>query len=412
MHNMTFDRIGRRGIGKGAVRDSFPGRVRTAHLFSFLFPLYCLIALFLCGFGPPTIVDRDVAPRQRYTVGQLRQIQRAHTAPPEISAVSVLVYDLESGRELMAKAARLPVSPASLAKLMTALLVLEQDRLSEQVTIQQADLIGEATMRLREGEALRVEELLWGLLIPSGNDAAMALARHHSGQVDAFVEQMNLRAGDLGMHDTLFQNPNGFDADGQVSSARDLLTLVKQLWAYPLFREIVGTPVTTVGDRELQSTNRLLGSYPGVNGVKTGTTQRSGQSLIAGVEENGHQLFALVLGSVDRYHDMRLVLQAVEGNYSWVPLRMPERPTALDRLFDGEGNWLYLRADGLSINPASVESGPFFETLLAGWERGDLRVFRRLHTPATGMWTTGMPAGELEWRLGDTLIATQRIFVQ
>ena len=76
-------------------------------------------------------------------------------------------------------------------------------------------------MGLGAGEELLVEELLWGLLIPSGNDAAMALARHHSGQVGAFVEQMNLRAGDLGMYDTLFHNPNGFDADGQVSSAHD-----------------------------------------------------------------------------------------------------------------------------------------------------------------------------------------------
>ena len=409
---MKVNKAGNRDFPNRAALDSIFGRNLLAPNIPCLIPLYCLIALFLCGFGPPTIVDRDVAPRQRYTVGQLRQIQRAQTPPPEISAVSVLVYDLESGRELMEKAAHLPVSPASLAKLMTALLVFEQNRLSEQVTIQRADLIGEATMGLGEGEALRVEDLLWGLLIPSGNDAAMALARHHSGQVEAFVENMNLRAGDLAMHDTLFHNPNGFDADGQVSSAQDLLSLVKLLWEYPLFREIVGTSTTTVANRELQSTNRLLGSYPGVNGVKTGTTRQSGQSLIAGVEENGHQLFALVLGSSDRYHDMRLVLQAVQGNYSWVPLHLPERPTALDRLFDAEGNRWFLRADGINVNPAAIEAGPFFEALLAGWERPELQVFRRLQSPPTGMWTTGMLAGVLEWRLGDTLIATQRLFVQ
>ena len=326
--------------------------------------------------------------------------------------MSVLVYDFESGRELMEKSARLPVSPASLAKLMTALLVLEQDRLTESVTIQEADLIGGATMGLGAGEELLVEELLWGLLIPSGNDAAMALARHHSGQVDTFVEQMNLRAGDLGMYDTLFHNPNGFDAEGQVSSARDLLTLVKLLWEYPLFREIVGTSLTTVANRELQSTNRLLGSYSGANGVKTGTTPQSGQSLIAGVEENGHQLFALLLGSVDRYHDMRQVLQAVRGSYDWVPLRMPKRPTALDRLYDAEGKQWILRADGINVDQATMEAVPFFEALLAGWERGELQVFRRLHPPPSGVWTTGMPAGVLEWRLGGSLVATQRLFVQ
>ena len=409
---MTVDKVVNRDNSYSTGSDSIPGRNLVARHFPFLLACYCLIALFLCGFGPHTIVDRDVAPRQRYTVGQLRQIQRAHAPPSGISAVSVLVYDLESGRELMEKAARLPVSPASLAKLMTALLVLEQDRLTERVTIQGVDLIGGATMGLGEGEELLVEELLWGLLIPSGNDAAMALARHHSGQVVDFVEQMNLRAGDLGMYDTLFHNPNGFDADGQVSSARDLLTLVKLLWEYPLFREIVGTSSTTVANRELQSTNRLLGSYSGANGVKTGTTPQSAQSLIAGVEENGHQLFALVLGSVDRYHDMRQVLQAVRGSYDWVPLRMPKRPTALDRLYDAEGNQWILRADGINVDQATMEAVPFLEALMAGWERGELQVFRRLHPPPSGVWTTGMPAGVLEWRLGSSLVATQRLFLQ
>ena len=389
-------------------RRQFPaGRVSSC-----LWPIWGLIALFLCGFGPPTIVDRDLAPRQRFTVGQLRQIQQAQTPPPEISAVSVLVYDLDSGRELMTKAAHLPVSPASLAKLMTALLVLEQNRLEEQVTIQRQDLVGEAEMGLREGEVLRVDELLWGLLIPSGNDAAMALARHHSGGVEAFVGHMNLRAGDLGMHRTQFHNPNGFDADGQVSSAQDLLVIVRRLWEYPLFRQIVGTPAATVGSHELRTTNRLLGAYPGVNGVKTGTTFQSGQSLIAGLEQNGHQLFAVVLGSVDRYHDMRLVLQAVQGNYSWVSLSLPERPTALDRLFDAEGNRWFLRTDGLIVDSNASATGPLFEALLAAWERQELQVFRRVQIPPAGKWDAGMQAGVLEWRLGDTVIATQRLLVQ
>lgn len=394
-----FNALNRRGIVAGRVS-------------SCLWPVWGLIALFLCGFGPPTIVDRDVAPRQRFTVGQLRQIQEARTPPRDISAVSVLVYDLDSGRELMTKAAHLPVSPASLAKLMTALLVLEQNRLEEQVTIQRQDLVGEAEMGLREGEELRVDELLWGLLIPSGNDAAMALARHHSGGVKEFVGHMNLRAGDLGMHRTQFHNPNGFDADGQVSSAQDLLVIVRRLWEYPLFRQIVGTPSATVGSHELQTTNRLLGAYPGVNGVKTGTTFQSGQSLIAGLEQNGHQLFAVVLGSVDRYHDMRLVLQAVQGNYSWVSLRLPERPTALDRLFDAEGNRWFLRTDGLIVDSNTSAAGPLFEALLAAWERQELKVFRRVQIPSAGKWDSGMQAGVLEWRLGDTVVATQRLLVQ
>ena len=374
--------------------------------------LFSLISLFLCGFGPPTIVDRDVGPAQRFTVGQLRQIQGARVPPSGVSAASVVVYDVDSGRQLMEKAGRLPLSPASLAKLMTALLVIEQDRLTEPVTVQPEDLVGGAAMGLRAGEELRVEELLRGLLIPSGNDAAMALARHHSGHVDEFVNNMNRRAGELGMHGTQFRNPNGFDAEGQRSSAQDLLKLVTLLWEYPLFREIVGTAETTVGNYQLRTTNRLLGSYPGVNGVKTGTTLQSGQSLILGMEQNGHQLFAVILGSVDRYHDMRAVLQAVQGNYSWVPLRLPLRPTALDRVFDEDGNRWFLYADGINVDPAALEAGPFFDALLAGWERQELRVFRRLESPPSGLWASGMPVGVLEWRLGEVVIATQRLFFQ
>ena len=409
---MKNEKAGNRSTPSPPTTDPSQKRYTSVRFSPYVLPLWGLIALFLCGFGPPTMVDRDVAPSKRFTVGQLRQIQRALTPPPETSAVSVLVYDLDSGRELMAKAAHLPVSPASLAKLMTALLVLEQNRLEEQVTIQQQDLVGEAEMGLSEGEVLRVEALLWGLLIPSGNDAAMALARHHSGQVEDFVRHMNLRAGDLGMHRTQFHNPSGFDADGQVSSAQDLLTLVRRLWEYPLFRQIVGTPSATVASHVLQTTNRLLGAYPGVNGVKTGTTLQSGQSLIVGLEQNGHQIFAVVLGSLDRYHDVRLVLQAVQGNYSWVPLYLPGRPTALDRLFDAEGKRWFLRTDGFTFDSTASTAGPLFEALLAGWERQELKVFRRVHSPPSGNWDTGMQAGVLEWRLGDAVIATQRLLVQ
>ena len=157
-----------------------------------------------------------------------------------------------------------------------------------------------------------------------------------------------------------FRNPSGFDAEGQKSSAQDLLKLVTLLWEYPLFRQIVGSTETTVAGLQLKTTNRLLGSYPGVNGVKTGTTLQSGQSLVIGLEQEGHQLFAVVLGSEDRYHDMRLILQSVQGNYRWYPLRLPVRPTALDRLFDDDGNRWFLFADGININPAAVDTGPFF----------------------------------------------------
>lgn len=363
--------------------------------------IWGLLLLFLCGFGPPTLTDRDAAPQQQLTVGQLRQLQQARTPPAEISARAVLVYDRDAKRELMALAPEQPLPPASLAKLMTALLILEQDRLDEPVTIQPADLVGEATMGLRAGQVLSVRDLLWGLLIPSGNDAAMALARAHSGQVSVFVQRMNLRARELDLRQTQFANPNGFDAEGQVSSARNLLRLVELLWQYPLFRQIVSTTATTVAGHPLRSTNQLLGTYPGANGVKTGTTDLAGQSLIAGVDRDGHQLFAVVLGSADRYADTRAVLAKTGRNYRWRALRLPQRPTPLDRLFDPEGRRWFLQAQG--------ETADIF---LAGWEQQQLRAYRRVRPPPFAQWAAGMEAGVLEWRLGDSVIATQRLVLR
>lgn len=373
--------------------------------------LWCLLAMSMCGFGPPTLVDRDVAPQQKFTIGQLRQIQWARTPPINSSARSVLAYDLDAEQVLMTQAADLPVPPASLVKLMTALLIFEQNRLTKQVTIQPEDLVGGATMGLRAAEVLRVEELLWGLLIPSGNDAAMALARQYTGHVSLFVQRMNLRARELNLRETQFANPHGLDVDGQVASAQDLLTLVRLLWQYPLFREIVGTAMTTVAHHPLYTTNQLLGSSPAlncptpevcsINGVKTGTTARAGQSLIAGVDRDGHQLFVVVLGSIDRYADMQAVLAVIQHNYHWIPVHLPQRPTALDRLFDPSGNRWVLRAEGDTA-----------DILLARWEYQNLRLFRRVHPPPYHVWTAGMEVGVLEWRLGDTVVATQRLIIR
>ena len=371
-----------------------------------------LLALILCGFGPPTLLDSDVAPQHRLTVGQLRQIRRAQAPPPETSALSVLVYDWDGERTLMARAINLSISPASLAKLMTALLVLEQDRLSEQLAIRAEDLVGGAAMGLNGGEVLLVEELLWGLLIASGNDAAMALARHHSGNIEAFVQRMNTRAEELNLHGTHFANPNGFDAKGQVSNASDLFLLVRRLWQYPLFRQIVGTSEITVASHDLQSTNHLLESFPGANGVKTGTTLQSGQSLILGVEQDGLQLFAVILGSADRYSDARIVLAAVQQSYSAVPLRLPHRPTALDRLFDSSGRRWVLRPEGDAQSPDQPGVTASDQVMLAQWERQDLQVFRRVRLPPNESWSAGMEAGVLEWRQGEEVIAWQRLVVR
>lgn len=372
-------------------------------LFRRYLPFFCLlfINLFLVGFGPPTLVDRDIAPAYRLTVGQLRQAVTAREVPP-VSSQAVLMYDVDADRVLMARNENLALPPASLTKLLTALLIFEQGNLDAPVQIQQADLIGGAAMGLQAGEILTVEQLLWGLLIPSGNDAAMALARHSAGTVDVFVQRMNIRAAELGLEQTHFANPHGLDAPEHTSSAADLLAIAKRDLEFPLFREIVATRSTTVAGHLLNNTNRLLGNFPGADGIKTGTTDAAGQCLVASITQDGHRVIIVVLGSTDRYADVRAIYAKYEQNYGWQQGDGDPRPTLLDRVRDDQGNLWVLDPKG---EPPAV--------FLPRWEQLRIRAYRRLQLPPpTVPWSSGMTAGVLEWRLGDELIGSQPLVLR
>ena len=358
-------------------------------------------AIFTCGFGPPTLVDRDVAPSYRWTVGQLRQMQAARTLPDSVTSRAVVIFDEDTDQVLMDINGDVALPPASLTKLMTALLILEESNLQDQVTMIGADLIGGANMGAQAGESYTVEQLLWGLLIPSANEAAMALARHHSGQVHVFVQRMNLRAQELGLTNTTFVNPEGFDEDGHRASAKDLLTLSRLLWQNPLFREIVGTSSVTLGGRFSRTTNELLGVDPQVNGVKTGTTLEAGQCLILSIDRDGHQFYIAVMNSQDRFADARVLKAKIEENYVWRTATLPARPTALDRLFDAEGNRWFLAAEG-----------PSPSLLLPAWEAARLRPYRTIYPMPVGPWSSGSEVGVLEWRLGDVVVGTQRLILR
>ncbi|MCB0113679.1 MAG: D-alanyl-D-alanine carboxypeptidase, partial [Caldilineaceae bacterium] len=291
--------------------------------------------------------------------------------------------------------------PASLTKLMTALIIFEEGNLLDQVTMIGADLIGGANMGAQAGETYTVEQLLWGLLVPSANEAAMALARHHSGQVFVFVQRMNLRAQELGLAHTNFVNPEGFDEDGHRASARDLLAVTQELWQYPLFREIVGSSTVTLGGRALRSTNELLGVDPEVDGVKTGTTDEAGQCLIVSVDRGGHQFYIAIMNSQDRFADARVIKAQIEQSYIWRTATLPVRPTALDRLFDAEGNRWFLAAEG-----------PSPSLLLPAWEAARLRPYRTIYPLPEDPWTSGSEVGVLEWRYGDVVVGTQRLILR
>ena len=240
-------------------------------------------------------------------------------AVPRIGAAAAVLADLGSGRLMYAKApdARRPI--ASLTKVMTALLVLEAGHLDAKVTIPPEavflpDEYGfSSTAGLRAGERLTVRDLLYATMLASANDAALALAIHEAGSVDAFVEQMNERADELGMRGTSFRSPNGLDDSG-VSTARDLVTLTMAAHDTPGFARIVATKQRTIPgpddtSRKLQNRNVLLWLYPGAIGTKTGSTVAAGYCLDATAERDGRRLVAIVLGAPsDAFSDAATLL--------------------------------------------------------------------------------------------------------
>jgi serine-type D-Ala-D-Ala carboxypeptidase (penicillin-binding protein 5/6) len=227
----------------------------------------------------------------------------AHAAsPPRVSASAAIVANGATGEILYARHADERRPMASITKIMTALVALERADPASVTTIdRQAAAIGEATMNLRLGEKRTVRELLEGMLIPSANDAAWAVAEDvGGGSVPRFVGYMNARARELGLANTHYVNPDGLDAPGHYSSARDILRLARQAMRKPLFSELVRTRTARVGRHLLETTNDLLGTYRGAIGVKTGWTDGAGWSEVAAADRNGMTIYAVLLGGPSR----------------------------------------------------------------------------------------------------------------
>ena len=227
------------------------------------------------------------------------------TEVPEIHAASAVLADLETGQVLLDldRNERRPI--ASVTKIMTALLVVERADLTDVVTVSEGAASGPVSgisgLGLVAGERIRVDELLYALLLQSANDAAVALAEHVSGSVDAFVDDMNARAEQLGMTRTMFTSPNGLDDTG-FSSAADLVRLTRAAYRSPGFASVVATRFHTVESldakpRIVQNRNVLLWLYPGAIGVKTGYTSPAGFCLVAAAQRGDERLVAVVLGA-------------------------------------------------------------------------------------------------------------------
>ena len=224
----------------------------------------------------------------------------------------------ETGTVLYEKNADERLGIASTTKIMTALVVLEHCALDEPVEIlPEYTAVEGSSMYLRAGETYTVEELLYGLMLVSGNDAAVALACHTAGSVAAFADRMNDKARALGMTNSAFQNPNGLDADGHYSTARDMAKLTCAAMENETFRTIVSTRSTVVNGKTLVNHNRLLRSYDGAVGVKTGYTKTTGRTLVSCAQRGTTQFVCVTLSDPDDWNDHTHLLDWAFENYEY-----------------------------------------------------------------------------------------------
>lgn len=235
-------------------------------------------------------------------------------------ASSAIVVEVSTGRVLSESNADAKAYPASTTKILTALVVLETLPLDLVVTVpREAAGVEGSSVYLRAGEKLTVEELLYGLMLRSGNDAAVALALAAGGSVSRFAAMMNERAEKCGAKHSHFVNPHGLHDDEHYTTARDLALITAEAYGNRDFCRIVSTRSVTVGEGESRryfaNKNKLLGTYGGANGVKTGFTTKSGRCLVGGAYRDGMQLVSVVLNRYDMWEATRAMLDKAFGEY-------------------------------------------------------------------------------------------------
>lgn len=226
----------------------------------------------------------------------------AVTEAVEVSAAAAVLMDADSGRLLYDKNGEKRMLIASTTKLMTALVALEQGGLQQEITVTGGHMAEGSSMYLRPGEKLTLEMLLYGLLLSSGNDAALAVTECMGGAVP-FVARMNEKAAELGMENTHFANPNGLDDEAHYSTAEDMAKLAAAAMDDPVLRRVASTRTARIGGRTLTNHNKLLSRVEGCVGLKTGYTRAAGRTLVSCAERDGVRLVAVTLQDGDDWND-------------------------------------------------------------------------------------------------------------
>lgn len=287
--------------------------------FFFLFFLAIFISFFPVWKLIPTPYSPEV--KALYTQEPLLPVVSDSATRPDLSATSYVVTDLDSGVILLSKNPHQQLKPASLTKIMTALVAMDyypEDAILKVVNGQRA--LGN-TIDLIQGDHLIARDLFYGLLVPSGNDAALTLAENYPGGYHAFVAKMNMRVAELGLTNTHFVDVSGVEEANHYTSAFDISQIARTALERPVFKTVVSTQKMTLNSLDghnypLVSTNILL-DKPGFYGVKTGWTPEAGECLVVLYEKDGHRLLISLLHSNDRFGEGEKLAYWTFANTSW-----------------------------------------------------------------------------------------------
>lgn len=286
-----------------------------------------IIALFLLGsftifypvIGPQITPDKPSVKAAFYS-GPLVPVS-ANIAPPEVSATSILITDLDSGIVMYEKNPHQRLKPASLTKIMTSLVALDYYNTDSVLSVKNGQNATGSTVKLKKGDKLNASDLLFALLVPSGNDAAITLAENYPGGYQAFIDRMNSKATEMGLQNTHFVNVSGVESPNHYTSAYDISIIAQSALQRPLFASIVSTQKVTIKSLKgnfypLETTNILLGE-PGIFGVKTGWTPEAGECLVILVEKDDHKVLISLLNSSDRFGEAQKLYDWVFTNFVW-----------------------------------------------------------------------------------------------
>ncbi len=298
------------------------------------------------------------------------------TANAEASSAE-MAMELTTGEILSQSNAEVKLPMASTTKVMTAIIIIEDCNLEESFIVPEESVgVEGSSIYLRKDEEISVKDLLYGLMLRSGNDSATALAIHHSGSVEKFVEVMNERAKKIGAQNTSFKNPSGLPAEGHYTTAHDLCLISCYGMRNRVFKEIVSTENYKGKYRSYVNKNKMLYNYEGANGVKTGYTLKAGRCLVSSAERNGMDVVCVVLNCPDMYKRSAAILDECFKSFKLINLS-EEQVFMSDKILcklDKSYSFIAKNAEELTYKVISIDLS---EKIKQGDKVGKLEIYVR-----------------------------------